>query len=197
LPFFTLRTCRVGWRAHSTLRPFQVRDLARPEPMPIGDHMSVASRWPWQPFLAALSNFSDLAGRQIFALAASTLLARLVRRAESRGSDSAGEHGRYRSARRQPRQSSYVRLYSGTFATQGAVGLALHGCTQTADEYDHGTGWLSSPTSSASWSSIPAAARQQSEELFFMVLARRHWTRSRRGAFDQGDGRARRCDICC
>ena len=70
--------------------------------------------------------------------------------------------------------------------------IALHGCTQTTDEYDYGTGWSSLADSRGF-----VVTRQQSEELFFLVFAGRHRARSRRGAFNQGDGRARHCDICC
>jgi hypothetical protein len=36
--------------------------------------------------------------------------------------------------------------------------IALHGCTQTSDEYDHGTGFRPSPTGSASRSSIRSSS---------------------------------------
>src|SRR5437660_9488649 len=68
--------------------------------------------------------------------------------------------------------------------------IALHGCTQTSDDYDHGTGWSSLADSLIRGRLSAAAARQQSEELFLVVFAGRHRTRPRRGAFDQGDGRA-------
>jgi hypothetical protein len=47
------------------------------------------------------------------------------------------------------------------------------------------------------WALFRRAARQQSEELFLLVFAGRHRAWPRRGAFNQGDGRARHCDICC
>jgi hypothetical protein len=56
--------------------------------------------------------------------------------------------------------------------------IALHGCTQTAGEYDHGTGW--SVTRRQLWIRgriSAAAASQQSKEMFLAVFARRHCTR--------------------
>ena len=38
--------------------------------------------------------------------------------------------------------------------------VALHGCTQTADEFDHGTGGPRSPMASGSLSSIPSSSLQ-------------------------------------
>ena len=74
--------------------------------------------------------------------------------------------------------------------------VALHGCSQSAEDYDRGAGWsaLADRLGFAVRLSR-AAAGQQSEELFLLVLAGRHHARPRRGALDPADGRARHCDF--
>src|SRR6516162_9125849 len=41
------------------------------------------------------------------------------------------------------RQPSYVRYTPEHLPCEAPLVIALHGCTQTEDEYDHGTGWSS------------------------------------------------------
>ncbi len=74
--------------------------------------------------------------------------------------------------------------------------VALHGCSQSAEEYDCGGRLVVACRSLRLCGSLSAAAAgQQSEELLLLVPAGRHCARPRRGAFDPADDRACHCDF--
>jgi hypothetical protein len=75
--------------------------------------------------------------------------------------------------------------------------IALHGCTQTADEYDHGTGWSSLADSLGFAVVYPQQQPANNPKNCFSWFLPGDIARGHGEALSIRDGRARHCNICC